>query len=143
MPSQRNFCSRVEFAEVFVKDADGTFTAPLTGHKDKVAIGAGEEVSAAVVLGVGGNLVPQIVPLLRFFDVSGGGVTSSPGYCPKPLLSKRECSTTVSYTHLPITGWHSLFLQSYTRTPFGIPYGLLTCHWQEKYGLTTFRASNL
>ena len=74
MPSQRNFCSRVEFAEVFVKDADGTFTAPLTGHKDKVAIGAGEEVSAAVVLGVGGNLVSQIVPLLRFFDVSGGGV---------------------------------------------------------------------
>ena len=74
MPSQRNFCSRVEFAEVFVEDADGTFTAPVTGHKDKVAIGAGEEVSAAVVLGVGGNLVPQIVPLLRFFDVSGGGV---------------------------------------------------------------------
>jgi len=74
MPGQRDFCSQVEFAEVFVEDADGTFTAPLTGHKDKVAIGAGEEVSAAVVLGVGGDLVPQVVPLLRFLDVSGGGV---------------------------------------------------------------------
>ena len=56
------------------------------------------------------------------------------------LLSQRD---DVSIPIHPITGWHSLFLQSYTRTPFGIPYGLLTCHWQEKYGLTTFRASNL
>lgn len=29
MPGQRDFCSQVEFAEVFVEDADGTFTAPL------------------------------------------------------------------------------------------------------------------
>ena len=46
MPGQRDFCSQVEFAEVFVEDADGTFTAPFTGDKDKVAVGAGKRYPA-------------------------------------------------------------------------------------------------
>ncbi|MFC4674715.1 hypothetical protein [Dysgonomonas termitidis] len=41
-----------------------------------------------------------------------------------------------------LQGKRSLFPHSYTRIPFGVPYGRLTCYWQEKYGLTMFPVSD-
>ncbi len=38
----------------------------------------------------------------------------------------------------PITGWHSLFPHSHTRTSIGSSHELLSS-FEEKYGLTTFR----
>ena len=43
----------------------------------------------------------------------------------------------------PITGWHSLFPTSYTRTTFGLSYDWLTWCPQERYGLTLFHITDV
>ena len=43
-----------------------------------------------------------------------------------------------------ITEWHSLFLSSFTRSPIGFPYELLSQKkWGGDYGLTVFRVNNI